>query len=134
MRTPLFLAAVVALMAGQALAGNFAIRGDVVTGPWFSPYGAAFPPPFAYDAFGRCLSPLNCQDYEQMRRFLDRYERNYGQRFAPAPPALVAPVLPRDVPPTPEAHIQPRYRGASQIRPEFEQIGKEVDPTSGVGK
>ena len=61
-------------------------------------------------------------------RFLERDELNDGQRVSSEQPAaLTRLATPRDVPPTPEAQIQPRYRGASQIRAEFAQTGKPVD-------
>ncbi|WP_291995023.1 hypothetical protein [Candidatus Accumulibacter sp. ACC003] len=133
MRMPLLIAAAVAAIASQAIAGNFALRGGAAVGPWFSPYGSAFAPPFAYyGAFGPCFGP--CADDEQIRRFLDRYERNYGQRLLPEKPLFEYPPLPRDVPPTPAAHIQPRYRGASQIRPEFEHSGKDLGEDSASGR
>jgi hypothetical protein len=117
----------------EAAAAGFMLGGGVLLGP--APYyGWAVPPSIIYDSFGRCLAPMNCPDYEQLRRFLDRYERNYGQRFAAEPPAPVAPVQPRDVPPTPAAHIQPQYRGASQIRPEFEQAGKAIDRKQAIDR
>lgn len=88
-----------------------------------------------YDAFGRCLMPQNCPDYEQMRRFLDRYERNHGQLFAPLRGQVVEPPAQRrDVAPTPEAHIQPAYRAASQIRPEYEKAGTRLDVSPRVGR
>lgn len=133
MRAPSLLAAALVSTVIDAAAGSFVSRGQVVVGPWYSPYGAVLPPSFVYDSFGPCLSRLDCANYEQVRRFLERYERNYGGRFAPNSPAFVFPTLPRDVAPTPEAHIQPRYRGASQIRPEFERAGQEFDPLPGAG-
>ncbi|EXI84226.1 MAG: hypothetical protein AW11_03948 [Candidatus Accumulibacter regalis] len=129
MRPSPLLAAILALTVFSAIARDFAVGGGLIVGPWYSPYGAAFPPSLAYDAWGRCLIP-NCADYEQLRRFLERYERNYGGRFAPNPPPVVFSPLPRDVAPTPEAHIQPRYRDASQIRPEFEDAGQRLEPGS----
>lgn len=125
MRT--LLAALFASLALDVAAAALVVGGELPLGP--APFGWTVPPPsIIYDSFGHCLSPLGCPDYEQLRRFLDRYERNYGQRFAPdRPAALAVPATPRAVPPTPEAQIQPRYRGASQIRPEFEQAGKPVD-------
>lgn len=116
-----------ALLAVDAAAGGFVVGGEVPLGP--APFGWTVPPPsILYDSLGRCLAPLGCPDYEQFRRFLERYERNYGQRFAPdRPTALAGPATPRDVPPTPEAQIQPRYRDASQVRAEFAQTGKPVD-------
>ncbi|HPT50747.1 MAG TPA: hypothetical protein PLS67_14425 [Accumulibacter sp.] len=91
------------------------------------------PPSVAYDAAGRCLSP-NCPDYAQLRRFLERYERNYGQRFASDKGVAVAPVSRRDVPPTPAVDIQPGYRQASQIRSEFLQSGKVRDRYTRTGE
>ena len=134
MRAYFLLAAAYACIALEATAASYLVGGEVVVGPWFAPYGTVVPPWTIYDSFGPCLSPRNCSDYEQMRRFLDRYERNYGARFAPDKPAFAAPVQPRDVPPTPEADIQPGYQGASQIRPEFERVGKPVDRRSRMGK
>ena len=116
-----------ASLAVDASAGGFVVGGGLPV--WPAPFGWTVPPPsILYDSLGHCLAPLGCPDYEQFRRFLERYERNYGQRFASDQQAALArPATPRDVPPTPEAQIQPRYRGASQIRPEFEQTGKPVD-------
>ena len=135
MRPTLLLAAVLATTLVDATAGNFAVSGAVIARPWFSPYGAVFPPSFADDSLAPCPA-WNCANYGQLRRFLDRYERNYGGRFAPnsnSPPAEFSP-LPRDVAPTPEAHIQPRYRGASQIRPEFEPAGQRRDGRPAAGR
>ncbi|WP_313950641.1 hypothetical protein [Accumulibacter sp.] len=134
MHAPSLLAAVIALTAVESTAGDFVVRGDVILGSRFSPYGAAFPPTIVYDPLWACLSPLSCADYEQLRRFLDRYERNYGNRFTVDPPAFQPQPPRRDVPPTPAAHIQPRYRDASQIRPEFRQAEPRLDPSSGTGK
>ena len=80
--TPSILAAVVACLALEATAASYVGAGQVIIGPWFAPYGTVVPPTI-HDSFGRCLSPRDCSDYEQMRRFFDRYQRNYGARFAP---------------------------------------------------
>lgn len=136
MRTVSFFTAAFAALGAlaiEAVAGGFVVGTDVQIWPGFAPYPGA-PPPIIYDAFGRCLAPLGCADYEQLRRFLDRYERNYGQRFAADKPALQPPAQRRDVPPTPEAQIQPAYRGASQLRPEFEQAGKPLQRSSATGR
>ena len=133
MRTHSILAAVVACLALEATATSHAGGGQVIAGSWFAHHGTVVPPTI-FDSFGPCLSPRDCSDYEQMRRFLDRYERNYGARFAPDQPAFAVPVQPRDVPPTPEADIQPGYQGASQIRPEFERAGKPVERRSRTEK
>ncbi len=134
MRTRSFLATFLTSLAASAAAGAFAIGGDFAIGSWVSPYGLP-PPAIVYDAFGRCLMPQNCPDYEQMRRFLDRYERNHGQLFAPLRGQVVEPPAQRrDVAPTPEAHIQPAYRAASQIRPEYEKAGTRLDVSPQVGR
>lgn len=111
------------LIAADAWAVAVVAVGEVIVGPWWTPFGMIAPPAVIYDPWGRCLTPMNCPDYEQMRRFLDRYERNYGQRFLPDRPPPSLPAGPRDVPPTPEGNIQPAYRGASQVRPEFGESG-----------
>ncbi len=124
----ILLATLLAVQAIAAAAGGFVVGGGVLVGPApYYGYGWAVPPSIIYDSFGRCLAPMNCPDYEQLRRFLDRYARNYGGRIAADQPALAVPAQARDVPPTPAANIQPQYRGASQIRPEFEQAGKAID-------
>lgn len=133
MRTRSFLAAVIASLAAPAAAGGFLVGGALTLGPWFPPYGV-LPPAIVYDAFGRCLMPQNCPDYEQMRRFLDRYERNHGQLFAPQGPAVEPLAQRRNVAPTPEANIQPAYRAASQIRPEYDQAGTRLDATPRGGR
>jgi hypothetical protein len=131
--TPSILAAVVACLALEATAASYVAGGQVIVGPWFAPYGTVMPPTI-HDSFGRCLAPRDCSDYEQMRRFFDRYQRNYGARFAPDQREFAVPVQPRDVPPTPEADIQPGYQGASQIRPEFERAGKPAERRPRTGK
>jgi hypothetical protein len=120
MRSSLLLAAAVLALPGlDAPAATFAVGGEWVVAPWGAPYGALGAPWWLYDGYRPCLSPSNCPDYEQMRRFLERYERNYGGRFAPDAPVAAVPAQPRNVPPTPEAQIQPAYRGASQLRPAY---------------
>ncbi|HCV12753.1 MAG TPA: hypothetical protein DGC76_03475 [Candidatus Accumulibacter sp.] len=127
MRTHSLLAAVLCCLIAEAAATTVVVGGEWIAGPgpapygpWLGPYGYPLPAAGAHDFFGRCLAPRNCADYEQMRRFLDRYQRNYGARFAPDMPSPAQPLQQRDVPPTPAAQIQPAYRNASQIRPEFE--------------
>ena len=136
MRLPSLLVAVLAAVAIDSTADTFAVRGGVIIGSWYQPYGTAFgyPYPFLYDSFGPCLAPGYCQDDYRLRRFLDRYERNHGRSLAADPPPVVFPTLPRNVAPTPEAHIQPRYREASQIRPEFEGAGQELGARRDSGK
>ena len=122
----------IAALAVEAAAAGFVVGGEGLIGPRFAPCGS-LPPAIIHDASGRCLALPNSPDYDQLRRFLDRYERNYGQRFAPDKPVLEWPILRREVPPTPEAHIQPRYRAASQVRPEFEQAGRRLDARPRIG-
>ena len=84
----------------------------------------ALPPAIIYDALGRCLGPVNCPDNDQLRRLLDRYQRNYGQRFLPDTPVSEGNAPRRDVAPTPEADVQPAYRGSGEVRPEFQRSGQ----------
>jgi len=126
MRTRPLLAAALFSLTSAAAATTVVVGGDWAAGvwpaphgPWLAPYGYPVPAPGAFEVFGRCLAPRNCADYEQMRRFLDRYQRNYGARFAPDAPSPAVPWQQREVPPTPADQIQPAYRNASQIRPEF---------------
>ena len=133
MRTRSFLATFLTSLAASASAGAFAIGGDFAIGSWCSPY--ALPPPaLVYDAFCRCLMPHSFPPHVQMRPFLDRYERNHGQLFAPRGQAVEPPAQRRDVAPTPEAHIQPAYRAASQIRPEYEKAGTRLGVSPRVGR
>lgn len=135
MRTRTLLAVVVLGLMADAAATSVIVGGEWVAGggpgpygPWLSPYGYPWPAPGAMDAYGRCLAPWNCSDYEQMRRFLDRYQRNYGARFAPDVPPSPQRWPQRDVPPTPADQIQPAYRNASQVRPEFAPAGVSPAP------
>jgi hypothetical protein len=135
MRTHPVLAVVVLGLMADAAATSVVVGGEGVVGvwpaphgPWLAPYGHPLPAPGALDAFGRCLAPWNCADHEQMRRFLDRYQRNYGARFAPDLPPLPPRWPQRDVPPTPADQIQPAYRNASQVRPEFAPGGALAKP------
>lgn len=135
MRSSLLLAAAVLALPGlDAPAATFAVGGEWVVAPWGAPYGALGAPWWLYDGYRPCLSPSNCPDYEQMRRFLERYERNYGGRFAPDAPIAAVPAQPRNVPPTPEVQIQPAYRGASQLRPEFAPGARAAAPSRRTGR
>jgi len=126
MRTRSLLAAALLSVTAAATATTVGVGGEwgagvwpAPYGPWLAPYGYPLPAPGAFEGFGRCFAPRNCADYEQMRRFLDRYQRNYGARFAPDAPSPAPPWPQREVPPTAADQIQPAYRNASQIRPEF---------------
>lgn len=121
------------MMAMHAAAAGYPATVGEPAGLWLTPYGA-LPPAIIYDSLGRCLAPLGCPDYEQLRRYLDRYQRNYGQRFAADTPLNEGAALRRQVAPTPEADVQPAYRGSGQVRPEFENAGKLLRSTSSVGR
>lgn len=117
----------------DAIASDPIAAGGIPARPVLMPPSGIPPSAMVFDASGRCLAPPTCADYEQWRRFLDRYQRNYGQRWEmsntePAPPARRA-----EVAPTPMANIQPAYRYASQVRTEFEQSGRALErhPASG---
>ncbi len=124
MRRSIFLTTAL-FFAIEAAAGGSGTGSGQPIGAWPAPYGA-LPPAIVYDAFGRCLSPPHCPDQEQMKRFLERYERNYGQRLMVDRTGVDLAPSRRDVPPTPAAHIQPAYRDASQVRPEFEHVGEPL--------
>ncbi len=108
--------------SGAAQAGGSA--GSPPLGAWLAPDGMP-PPAIVYDAVGRCLSAPHCPDREQLKRLLERYERNYGQRLAGERPPTAPPAR-REVAPTPAAQIQPAYREASQVRPEFAHVGEPL--------
>ena len=113
------LLALLALGAGAAAAGGAAFVGPVWPGPW---PGWPVAGPFAYSGacppYGRCFGP----PWDDRR-----------QRQRPPPPDAPLPAdadiwgsagspwgyVRRLPPPTPESQIQPRYRDASTIRPEF---------------
>lgn len=59
--------------------------------------------------YGRC----SVDELDRLRNRMQRLDRVTPQ--APSPPSS-APAVPRDVEPTPEAHIQPEYRDASRLR------------------
>ena len=91
--------------------------------------------PFAfgiYDPWFVCIPPYGCQDSLQLRLELERDRRlqELRERAARSEPRLQGPAEgpwggQRYLPPaTPEANIQPAYRGASQLRPEYEQSTK----------
>lgn len=123
MRRSPFIALALFLAVEVSAGGSAAASGQPMAA-WLGPDGLP-PPAIVYDAFGRCLSAPHCPDREQLKRLLERYERNYGQRLAPDRPGVDLPPR-RDVPPTPPGHIQPAYRNASQVRPEFQHVGEPL--------
>lgn len=110
--------AVLALGNGTAAAAGTVVVGPVWPGPWPGwPVTGPFVYPGACAPYGRCFGP-------------PWDERRQRQRAAPdpLPPAEVdiwgthgSPwgYVRRLPPPTPESQIQPRYRDASTVRPEY---------------
>jgi hypothetical protein len=98
-------------------------------------YYGAYPARRFYDPLFMCTHPDRCGDAVQLRLTLDRYRRAQELRERPAQseqPGLGPSYGPwgpqRYTPPaTPEANIQPAYRGASQLRPQFEQTIQPID-------
>jgi hypothetical protein len=97
-------------------------------------YGVPLTPGMYYPWFS-CVPPYRCGDPVQMRLELERYHRmqELRGRATQPEPRIYGPVgdgpwgLQRYIPPaTPEANIQPAYRGTSQLRPEYEQSGQPV--------
>jgi hypothetical protein len=115
------LAAVLLLVASRAVAGATVAGGMVVGGPWWAG-GAAYPwiaPP------GACLAYGGCAGWAWGDR------RPFRRPVAPDPPTFDDHNLwgaggspwgyvRRLPPPTPESQIQPQFRDASTVRPEFD--------------
>ena len=118
--------ALLAIVAGLAMAAPLAVSAQGVPphapppiwgGAVFHGYGGAWIG-WPCGGYGCGLAP----DYRtQLRRELRFQElRTRGSAAEPS----VYPMLPRDLPPpTPASDIQPAYRDASQIRPEFLREG-----------
>lgn len=111
----------------HAVAGNLVIGGGV---------GAYYGVPLArgmYDPLFSCT--YWCRDPFQLRLELARQRRmeELRERATQPEPRMYGPVygtwgLQRYIPPaTSEANIQPAYRGASQLRPEYEQSSRPHD-------
>ena len=87
------------------------------------------------DSRFQCAPGYRCRDPIQSRLELERYGRAqelreratqidpriYGPDYGPWGPQRYIP------PATPEANIQPAYRGASRLRSEYEQSGQPID-------
>lgn len=112
----------------HAAAGDLAIRGGV---------GAFYGVPLVwgmYDPWFICTPPYLCGDPFQMRIELerDRRRQELRERATQSAPRIYGPGdgpwgRQRYIPPaTPEAHIQPAYRGASKLRPEYEQSAQPI--------
>ena len=112
----------------QAVAGNLAIVGGAV--------GAYYGVPLARAMYYPLFSCTYwCRDPFQLRLELERQRRmeELRERATQPEPRIYGPVygtwgLQRYIPPaTSEANIQPAYRGASQLRPEYEQSSRPHD-------
>ena len=110
----------------HAAAGDFAIGVGV---------GAYYGVPLArgmYYPWFSCTPPYGCRDPVQLRLELERHQRmqELRERATQPEPRIYGPGdgiwgLQRYIPPpTPEGNIQPAYRGASQLRPEYEHSGQ----------
>jgi hypothetical protein len=99
-----------------------------------APAWPAWPYPAPHDFAAPCLAGGICARAPAHEGWRERRERFEALRREPAAPA--APgfdlwdnagspwgYVRRLPPPTPESEIQPRYRGASQVRPEFSGAG-----------
>jgi hypothetical protein len=102
--------------------GAYPLAPVLVVPPYALPYDL-YPDPSRFTdelpscyRFGRCT-------LRDVERFRDRPHRL--ERLAPAAPEGVPFAAPRraDIPPTPEEHIRPEYRGASLPRAEFSETG-----------
>lgn len=113
------LASLALSASAAAAAGGAVIVGPVWPGPWPGwPVAGPFAYPGACLPYGRCFGP----PWDERRQRL--------RPMAPdAPPPADADIwgstgspwgyVRRLPPPTPESQIQPRYRDASTIRPEY---------------
>ena len=119
------LGAFLATATLNAAAGELAIGGRV--GMY---YGAPLTRGM-YDPWFSC-TPYRCRDSVQLRLELERHRRmlELSELATQPEPRIYGPGdgiwgLQRYIPPaTPEANIQPAYRGASQLRPEYEQSAR----------
>ena len=110
----------------HAAAGELAIGGRV--GMY---YGVPLERGMYYPWFS-CTWAYRCRDSVQLRLELERHSRmqELRERATQPEPRIYGPGdgiwgLQRYIPPaTPEANIQPAYRAASQLRPEYEQSGE----------
>lgn len=113
------LAALALGAPAAAAAGGAVIVGPVWPGPWPGwPVASPFVYPGACLPYGRCFGPP----------WDERRQRQRPMAPDPSPPADAdlwgaagSPwgYVRRLPPPTPESQIQPRYRDASTIRPEY---------------
>lgn len=112
----------------QAAAGDLAIGGGV------GAYYGVPPARSMYYPWFSCTAPYRCHDPVQLRLELERYRRMQElreQATQPEPRAYGPGDGPwgpqRYIPPaTPEANIQPAYRGTSLLRPEYEQSAQPI--------
>jgi hypothetical protein len=74
-----------------------------------------------------CRAWQACENYADLGTTIRRELRFYQLRQQPEAPTP-APETQRRVPPTAAGDILPQYRGASQVRPEFERSEKPAAP------
>lgn len=87
-----------------------------------------------YDPWISCTPPYGCRDPVQLRLELERSLRmqELRERATQSEPRYPGPAdgpwgLQHYIPPaTPESNIQPAYRGASKLRPEYEHSGRPI--------
>ena len=120
------------LAAAALLAASGAIAGGV---------GLAYRVPLAfgiYDPWLTCTPPYGCYDAAQLRIELER-DRRLQELRALAARSEARAHGPGDGPwgrqrylpsPTPDANIQPAYRGTGQVRPEYEHSSQVRKPAA----
>jgi hypothetical protein len=106
--------------------------GGAVVWPW-PVYGPYAPYPYwGYTPWGPCVSGV-CADDLQLRRAVRRemqlqeLRRELEMRADagfPAPGQSIYGLSRNPPPPTPESHLQPRYRGSGEVRPEYRSAGQ----------
>jgi hypothetical protein len=112
-----------------AAATLHAAAGELAMGGGVSPYYGVPLARGMYHPWFSCTPPYRCRDPVQLRLELERDRRmqELRERATQPEPRIYGPGdgpwgLQRYIPPaTPEANIQPAYRGASQLRPEYER-------------
>ena len=113
--------------AQRTVAGIVLIMATLCQGALAAPYGMVRPPR-AYEYAFACALPYRCRDAIEVRIELERYRHMQALREQGTQPetnmngASDGPWgRPRYLPAaTPEANIQPAYRGKSQLLPQYE--------------
>jgi len=138
----------VALAAAGAAASQAQAGASIAVGwgwPGYGPY-----PPYRYGPYGYgWIGPWGpcgvgaCVDDPYLRRAIRRelerleYRRELEERAQPGIPAagtLPYGMRPDWPPPTPEAQVQPAYRGSGEIRPEFHGAGQPRQDSVGPAR